>query len=60
MIRDRRYKLVLRNGSKGPNELFDGQTDPRERVNQYDNPQYVTIRDQFASQLAAWRSKYPS
>jgi len=60
MVRDRRYKLVLRNGGKGPNELFDGQSDPRERVNQYDNPEYVTIRDEFTNQLAGWRSKYSS
>ena len=60
MVRDRRFKLVLRNGGKGPNELFDGQADPRERVNQYDNPGFVTIRDQFTSQLTAWRSKYSS
>ncbi len=60
MVRDRRFKLVLRDGGKGPNELYDGQTDPRERVNQYDNPQFVTVRDQLAGQLAAWRAKYPS
>jgi arylsulfatase A-like enzyme len=60
MVRDRRFKLVLRNGGKGPNELFDGQADPRERVNQYDNPGFVTVRDQFANQLAGWRSKYSS
>ena len=29
---------------KGPNELFDIRKDPRERVNQYDNPGFVSER----------------
>jgi arylsulfatase A-like enzyme len=55
MARDTRYKLVLRNEGKGPNELFDVANDPRERVNQYENPQFVTVRDRLGKELAAWR-----
>jgi hypothetical protein len=44
MVRDNRYKLLLRNNGKGPNELYDISADARERVNQYDNPQYVSVR----------------
>jgi arylsulfatase A-like enzyme len=58
MVRDNRFKLVLRNEGAGPNELYDVSADPRERVNQYDNPQFVTVRDRLAPQLAAWRKQY--
>jgi arylsulfatase A-like enzyme len=55
MVRDQRYKLVLRNGGKGPNELYAVRADPREKMNQYDNPSFITVRDQLAAELAAWR-----
>lgn len=57
MIRDPRFKLVLRNGA-GPNELYDLRADPLERVNQYENPSFVTVRAAMATQLRAWREKY--
>ena len=60
MVRDKRFKLVSRNDDKGPNEFYDESADPRERVNQYDNPQYRTVRDQLAKDLARWKSKYSS
>ena len=60
MARDARYKVVVRDGGKGPGELYDLATDPRERVNQYDNPQFVLTRDRLSADLAAWRSKYSS
>ena len=60
MARDARYKLVSRDGGKGPGELYDLRTDPRERTNQYDNPQFVNTRDRLAADLAAWRAKYSS
>lgn len=56
MARDFRYKLVARDG--GPGELYDLRTDPGERVNHYENPQFVTTRDRLAGELAAWRKKY--
>ncbi len=58
MARDNRFKLVLRDGGEGPSELFDLSSDPRERTNHYANPQYVTVRDRLAKDLAAWRTAY--
>jgi arylsulfatase A-like enzyme len=55
VARDDRYKLVLRNGGKGPNELYDLHTDARERVNQIDNPQFLTVRTQLGTELSRWR-----
>ncbi|MDX2152976.1 MAG: sulfatase-like hydrolase/transferase [Bryobacteraceae bacterium] len=60
MARDTRYKLVLRNDGEGPNEIFDLKADPRERVNQYDNPAYVSVRDRLRKQLDEWRAKTSS
>src|SRR4051794_16030206 len=56
MARNERYKLVLRDGGKG--ELYDVQSDPAERTNQFDNQQFVTVKNQLSSELAAWRQKY--
>jgi arylsulfatase A-like enzyme len=50
MARDSRYKLVLRSQGKGPNELYDLAVDPRERVNRYDNPGFISIREQLTHQ----------
>lgn len=58
MARDNRYKLVLRNGGKGPNELFDLRADVREKQNQYDNPQFLSVRDRLARELEGWRKQY--
>lgn len=57
MARDQRFKLVVRNNGQGPNELFDLKTDPTEHRNVYDNPQFITIRDRLAKDLAAWRQQ---
>ena len=54
MVRDSRYKLVLRDQGKGPNELFDLNLDPREQVNRYDAPAYLSIRDQLTR--SNWRN----
>jgi arylsulfatase A-like enzyme len=58
MARDARYKLVLRNGGQGPNELYDVRDDPRERVNQFDNAEFVTVRERLAGELEGWRKRY--
>jgi arylsulfatase A-like enzyme len=58
MARDLRYKLVLRNNGEGPNESYDLRVDPRENVNQYSNPQFITVRDRLTKELEAWRRKY--
>ncbi|HEY1343089.1 MAG TPA: sulfatase/phosphatase domain-containing protein [Bryobacteraceae bacterium] len=60
MAREERYKLVLRDGGKGPNELFDISQDPRERVNQYDNGSYTTVKDRLAAEVARWKQRYSS
>ncbi len=54
MVRDNRYKLVIRPGGKGPDAFYDEIGDPREKVNQYDNPRFVTMRDDLSRELAAW------
>jgi len=58
MARDRRYKVVVRDGGKGPGELFDLVGDPGEAVNQYANDQFVTLRNALAADLANWKQKY--
>jgi hypothetical protein len=57
MVRDKRYKMILRGGGRGPNELYDEIIDARERVNRYDNPQFLTVRDALAAELVAWRKR---
>lgn len=58
MAREKRYKLVLRSQGKGPNELYDLTVDPREKINHYDNPQFVTTRAPLAATLARWKQRY--
>jgi arylsulfatase A-like enzyme len=53
-----RYKLVWRD--QGHGELYDLKADPGENSNQYDNPQFLTIRNELASELADWRRRYSS
>jgi arylsulfatase A-like enzyme len=57
MARDKRYKLVLR-VPPAPGELYDLSVDPRERVNQYENPQFLTVRTSLAADLARWKQAY--
>jgi choline-sulfatase len=58
MARDARFKVVVRNQGRGPNEFYDLKSDPREKVNGFDNPQYSTVRDHLMRELAAWRKTY--
>lgn len=60
MARDNRFKLVQRNDGKGPNELFDLRADAREKVNLYENPQFITVRQRLAADLNRWRTQYSS
>jgi arylsulfatase A-like enzyme len=57
MARDKRYKMILRGGGRGPNELYDEIVDARERVNRYDNPQFLSVRDALTAELDAWRKR---
>ena len=51
MARTDRYKLVLRDGGKGPGEIYDDKLDPKERVNQYDNLQFLTVKNSLTGEL---------
>ena len=58
MSRAERYKLILRNDGKGPNELYDMVADPTERTNQVDNDQFVSVKNTLSAELADWKKKY--
>jgi arylsulfatase A-like enzyme len=58
MMRDARFKLVLRDNGASPGELYDWRADPLEHVNQYDNAAFITTRAAMTKQLRAWREKY--
>ncbi|MEX2260313.1 MAG: sulfatase-like hydrolase/transferase [Bryobacteraceae bacterium] len=58
MMRDSRYKLVLRNEGAGPNELFALRQDPREKQNLYEDPGYLNVRQRLAADLMTWRKQY--
>jgi arylsulfatase A-like enzyme len=60
MAREDRYKLVERQGGKGPGEIYDLSADPREKVNQFDNPQFASVRQTLAAALSIWRQRYSS
>ncbi len=55
MARDKRYKLVLRGA--GPGELYDEIADRHEKVNQFANPQFVTIREDLTADIEGWKKK---
>ena len=56
MARIARHKLVMRD--VGPGELYGLIADPWEKVNQYDNPQFVTVRNALTAELNAWKQRY--
>ncbi len=58
MARDKYYKVIVRERGTGPGELYDMRKDPRERVNLYDDPGFVTVRTRLEKRLAEWREKY--
>ncbi len=58
MARDGRYKMILRQQGQGPGELYDLRTDPREKTNQYENPQFLLVRERLGRELEAWRKKH--
>jgi arylsulfatase A-like enzyme len=58
MARDKRFKLVIRDGGEGPGELYDLAIDPREKVNRYNAQEFVTVRHRLGADLDAWRKKY--
>jgi arylsulfatase A-like enzyme len=60
MARIQRHKLIQHDGGKGPGELYALIADPAEKVNQYDNPQFVTVRNSLTAELSAWQRRYSS
>lgn len=58
MARADRYKLIERDGGKGPGELYDLVADPVEKANQYANQQFMTVKAQLSGELHAWQQKY--
>ncbi len=53
-----RYKVVFRNGQKGPNETYDLTADPHEKNNLADNDQFVDIRTSLGNEIAKWKQGY--
>lgn len=58
MVRDKQYKLVLRDGGKGPSELYDETNDRGEKLNHYGDPAFVTVHDHLAHDLDAWTKQF--
>jgi arylsulfatase A-like enzyme len=60
MAREERYAMVVRDGGKGPNELYDLTSDRVEKVNQYDNPEFSDVKTRVTAELAKWKKNYSS
>jgi arylsulfatase A-like enzyme len=60
MAREEDYKLVLRDGGKGANELYDFTKDPVEKVNLYDAPEYLDVRTRLTADITRWKQTYSS
>ena len=58
MARSERYKLIVRNDGNGPGELYDDKVDAREKLNQYENPQFMTVKAALQAELGKWKQKY--
>lgn len=56
MSRGDRYKLVTHAGGSG--ELYDLREDPGEKVNQFDNPEFLVVRNTASEGLANWKQRY--
>jgi arylsulfatase A-like enzyme len=58
MGREERYKLLLRDNTAGPNELYDLSIDPGETVDRFPDEHYLTIHQELADAISAWKLKY--
>ena len=61
MVRTHRYKLILRYPFEGvtyPHELYDRQSDPREKVNHYNDSTYQVIVQDLTTQINTFFAKY--
>ncbi|HWD00142.1 MAG TPA: sulfatase-like hydrolase/transferase [Candidatus Sulfopaludibacter sp.] len=60
MAREERYKLVLRDGGKGSNELYDMTADPGEKANLYEVPEYLDVKTRLTGEITRWKQNYSS
>ncbi|MGC8560102.1 MAG: sulfatase family protein [Phycisphaerae bacterium] len=61
MLRNNRFKLILRYPFQwvlAPNELYDLQNDPHERVNVYDKPEHREVISDMSRQIDAFFKVY--
>ena len=58
MVRDDRFKLVFRDNGEGPNEFYSFARDPRELRNEYENLNFITVRDRMAKLINSWVETY--
>lgn len=58
MAREERYKLVVRGGGKGPNELYDLSQDAQEKANQYENGEYADVKTRLQAAISRWKQNY--
>ena len=40
------------------NEIYDLAVDPREKINQADNQQFVTVAASLGGEIAKWKRQY--
>ena len=58
-VSDNRFKLVMHNDGKGPNQLFDLRADSTKAlINQYGNRAFITTRDLMRRSLTQWKTQY--
>ena len=56
---DNRFKLVIRDGGRGPNQFFDLRANPNiAATNLYNNRAFVTARDMLRRNLTQWKNQY--
>ena len=58
MARDTRYKMIVRDGGKGPGELYDLRADAAEMSNEYENREYIAVRQRLTRDLQQWQQTY--
>jgi arylsulfatase A-like enzyme len=58
MARVERSKAILRNDGKGPNELYDLNADPGEKMNQWDNDEFASIKTGMSAEVAKWKQQF--
>ncbi|GAA3866479.1 sulfatase-like hydrolase/transferase [Tessaracoccus defluvii] len=55
MVTDGQFTLVLRDG--GPDELYDGASDPGQTTNRISDPRLASVREHLSRQLDDWFRK---